>query len=552
MYRNIAYNVKNGIGMIWLSTWDEDGKRIEIEVPHQSYLWYEPNKHQNVICDKSDESTSIFGKPLIRKTFKNQWDRKKWCQDNQGTQLFEKLVPIREYLMTNYIGLERSDKFVEFPLKTFFFDIEIKVGDEFPKAADANYPINVISIVDSLTDTEHVWVTTDKVDEVIDKKTQREFDEFLKPYLPSIKTVYHLFESEVEMLKDFITFWSSDYPDIVTGWNIDTFDIPYIINRTFKVLDESWAEKLSPLKNIYKTYSKDLLCDIYHLTGISIIDYLFIYKKFNQGSKQSFKLDYIAELELGFGKLSYEEWDNNIKMFMEGDFRSFVKYNMVDSVLVYLLDRKLNYILLTRKVCNIGLCEYEAIYKSMPYILGALCIQAQKLGVRYLTDVNAVAQYGDDSTNSNDVGYEGAFVYPTQVGYYNQGIASFDFNSLYPNIMISTNISPDTKIGKLINYNPNNERHQIKIANSNKIETISTDQLNQLLEHKCTMSANKVLYYKPNVKRGIVPQFLIDLYDTRVATKNQMKVYKKQKSVVEKENNKIKKYIKELEKQLTK
>jgi DNA polymerase elongation subunit (family B) len=169
------------------------------------------------------------------------------------------------------------------------------------------------------------------------------------------------------------------------------------------------------------------------------------------------------------------------------------------------MDDKLKFISLMRNICNIGLCEYESIFRSIPYILGALVIQARNNGTKFLTDSNK----SDDKKDEN-MGFEGAFVYPTKAGYYKSGVVSFDFNSLYPNVMMTVNISPDTKVGKVIS---NEEDKDITIRKTNgKLVTLTREQFTDILNTKCTLSANKVLYIKPSIKMGIIPCFLNNMY----------------------------------------
>ena len=118
-------------------------------------------------------------------------------------------------------------------------------------------------------------------------------------------------------------------------------------------------------------------------------------------------------------------------------------------------------------------------------------------GTYFLTDSNK----SDDKKNEN-VGFEGAFVYPTKAGYYRAGICSFDFNSLYPNVMMTVNISPDTKVGKVIS---NEEDTNVTIRKTNgQIVNLTKGQFAELLDKKCTISANNVLYVKPSLKMGII------------------------------------------------
>jgi DNA polymerase elongation subunit (family B) len=208
----------------------------------------------------------------------------------------------------------------------------------------------------------------------------------------------------------------------------------------------------------------------------------------------------------------------SMREFMIKDFSTFVLYNIIDTILIRLLDEKLKLINLMRKVCNIGLCEYENIFQSIPYILGGLTIQARKLGMKFLTDSNK----SDDKKDISE-GFEGAFVYPTKAGYYKNGIVSLDFNSLYPNVIRTLNLSSDTKVGKILDSNPFDCK-EISIRKTNgQRTTISNEQFLKLLNEKCTLAPNNVLYIKPSVKLGIIPKFLGDLYNERVKIKKEMK-----------------------------
>lgn len=126
-------------------------------------------------------------------------------------------------------------------------------------------------------------------------------------------------------------------------------------------------------------------------------------------------------------------------------------------------------------------------------------------------------------------------------GYYKAGVMSFDFNSLYPNVMMTINISPDTKVGKVVS---NEEDTDVTIRKTNgKLLTISKEQFQKILDEKCTLSANKVLYIKPSIKQGIIPCFLDKMYSQRVATKGLMKINKKKAKALEEEITKLEKEL---------
>ena len=538
MYRNLATYSRQGVQYVWESTWNAEGERVEIETPIEPYLFYENTN----IKPEDVKYKSMFGKPLQKMVFKNNFERKKWIETSKNIPLFEKLSPTRQYLLNKYLGLEQSAEFTKYPFRVFNIDIEVEIDGIFPDPLYADFPINVISLYDTLNNDVIVWIYNQDVDNQFTRANEKEIaEEIKKQYDEQINDViFCCFNKEHQMLEDFLTYWEHNYPDIITGWNINKFDILYIVNRIIKVLGEGNQFRLSPIptnKTVYTTFEHDLNSIIYKIQGISICDYLDLYKKFAGTSRQSFKLDYIANFELGFGKLDYYEMGyESMQEFMTQNFNTFVKYNIIDTVLIKLLDDKLKFIPLMRNICNIGLCEYESIFRSIPYILGALTIQARNAGVYFLTDSNK----SDDKKDEN-LGFEGAFVYPTKAGYYRGGIASFDFNSLYPNVMMTVNISPDTKVGKVIS---NEEDADISIRKTNgKIITVNKEQFAEILENKCTLSANNVLYIKPAIKMGIIPKFLDHMYLQRVETKNAMKKNKQKVKDLEEE-------IKALEKEL--
>lgn len=538
MYRNLATYTRAGVQYVWESTWDDNGNRIEIETPVEPYLFYEDGN----IKKEDMKYKSMYGRPLRKLEFKTNFERSKWIETSKNIPLFEKLSPTKQYLLNKYIGLESQPEFAQYPFRIFNLDIEVEIDGKFPDPLYADYPINVISIYDTLTSNVIVWLYNKDIDNKFPKTVEKEIENEVKSqYDQNIsQVIFCCFNNEAKMLEDFITYWEHNCPDIITGWNINKFDILYIINRIIKILGDGTQYRLSPVnanKTIYTTFEHELNSIIYKIQGISICDYLDLYKKFAGKSRQSFKLDYIANLELGFGKLDYYEIGyESMQDFMIKDFSTFVKYNIIDTVLIKLMEDKLKFISLMRTICNMGLVEYESIFRSIPYILGVLVIQARNNGVYFLTDSNK-----SDDKKSESAGFEGAFVYPTKAGYYRDGVVSFDFNSLYPNVMMTINISPDTKVGKVVS---NEEDTEISIRKSNgKLVTMSKESFATLLRDKCTLSANKVLYVKPAIKQGIVPQFLDVTYQKRVETKNLMKKNKKKVKDIEEEISRLEKEL---------
>lgn len=493
MYRNISYRIDdNWDGIIRLDTWDENGKPVTEEYKHRSHLFYDHPK---------GEYTSIYGNKLKWKDFDSIIGRNKWIKEHRGKlEIYESIPPIREFLLERFAGQQETPEFTKFDLRIHFIDIEIAVEDEFPEPREAAYPINLMTTYDTFHNKYFTWICTDETN---------------LPFESNDEVEYFIFFSETKMLAHFLKWFQANYPDVISGWNIDGFDIPYIVNRIKKKLGYGEELKLSPIGKIL--VKQDTLrkgefkpIDEHRIEGITCLDYLFLYRnKFNQKNLSSYKLDNVGEEELGYGKLDYT---GSIKDFWKRDFVRCVKYNIQDVKLLVDLNIKLNYIHLTRIVCNIGLCEYSSIYKSQPYILGAIILEAR-------TEDKKVISIGLNEHNKTTK-FKGAHVFKPRAGFYGRGVSSLDLNSLYPNIMITLNISPETKVGKVLEMT--DEYVLIKTADSGEIVKYDIEKFNFLMEKKLTISENKILYWKSTVKKGFIPKFLERLYTERRAKKDEM------------------------------
>jgi len=509
MYRNIYYKIdENWQGQIWESTWDNAGHPVQRWVPHNSYLYYE---------DKNGKYSSIYRTKLKRMEFTSIAARKNWMKKNTHCKLFECLPPQREFLKHTYQLIYKDDDFRKYDLNVMSFDIEcVNKSDEggFPSAEEAEHEINCMTFHNTCDDIYVVFVNGNDFDKT--KLMQRENIE------------YKFYKDEKEMLTDFLDWFEENRPDIITGWNVATFDIPYLINRLKKfIASPTIDKKLSPVFDVRKktsknkkTFKKEIT---YQINGITVIDYLFLYRdKLSESNEQFYTLDYISWKELGHKKL--ENPYDSLTEFCEKDFAQFINYNIVDVELPVQLEEKLQLLKLAREICNIGLCEYEAIQKSSPYIYGALVLKANDLDLFLLSD-NRVDKHSD--------GFEGAFVKDTVKGYFKKGVAAVDFNSLYPNVIRTCNISPETKFAKITNKTETSVT--LRLTNGN-IKTISNSDLATVLETKCTKSKNDVLYFKPELRKGVLPEFIEELYNDRVSIKKEMKKIDKTMEKIKEEN----------------
>lgn len=480
-YRNIYYNARDRSIVLW--TWDENGKRIKAESSFEPYLYVE-----SANADEDESATSIFNTKLKKITFKSSYDRYKFTNETSVVRLFHNIGIEQQYLIDVFKSEVDSPSFAQNPLKIWYLDIEVYAKDEFPTADKAKYPINLITIFDSIEKVFYTWG--------------------LKPYeAKKPNTKYFYCKTERELLQNFLSFMKKDYPDIITGWNIEQFDIPYIINRYVNVFDDTKAKELSPVNNLYyregiaEKFGKTL--GRWTIHGISCIDYLEAYRTFTPGEKESYSLNFISELELGEGKLAINA--TNLANLSETDWENFVDYNIQDVELVFRLEEKRNILKLVRILAYKGLTQFEKALGKVSIVTGAVALQAAKQN--YIIPTFKSDRIRDE--------YDGGFVKEPEKGL-QKAVVSFDANSLYPSVILSLNISPETKIGKIVDKTETDIT--LKLANNKEIK-LSSDKFTKLLQkEQLSVSKYKVLYTQKF--KGVVPNLIDRLYKERVEAKN--------------------------------
>lgn len=210
MYRNLVTYTRANVQYVWESTWNDEGKRIEIETPIEPYLYYEDPT-------ADDTYKSLYGKSLRKMTFQTEYERKEWIKRSPNIPLFEKMPIIRQYLIDKYIGQEHTMEFSKYPFRIFNIDIEIEVNGEFPDPYKANYPINVISIYNTLENQVIAWCYKSDAKELMTNEINNNIIQDIKnKYDNSPRFQIKSFNNEIEMLHDFINYWIDFYPDIVT------------------------------------------------------------------------------------------------------------------------------------------------------------------------------------------------------------------------------------------------------------------------------------------------------------------------------------------------
>jgi len=327
-------------------------------------------------------------------------------------------------------------------------------------------------------------------------------------------------DNEKDLILNFLDLWSKKSPDILTGWNVQFFDVPYLYNRISKVFSEKTAARLSPWGYVGERtttiFNKQVTA--FDLTGISILDYLELYKKFTYSNQESYRLDHIAYVELGERKLEYAEYDNLHQLYKH-DFQKFIDYNIKDVDLVDRLEDKMKLIDMVLALAydaKVNLCDVFTQVKMW-----------DTLTHNYLYKKNIVVP--PKKNNRKDTKYEGAYVKEPVPGRY-QWVCSFDLNSLYPHLIMQYNVSPDTIIeGKHTAITVNHLLSGEYVSNSNYC-----------------MAANG--HYFRNDTRGFLPEMMDTMYTDRSKYKNLMIEWqkKKEKATTPEEkkhcDNKISKY----------
>ena len=326
-----------------------------------------------------------------------------------------------------------------------------------------------------------------------------------RPYTPTRDDVdYILCDNEYELLETFVSWWESTLPEVITGWNVDMFDMTYLCNRIQKVCGESTQKRLSPwgLVSSREVEQHGRTQETFDIAGVTVLDYLDIYKKFTFTNRESYRLDVIAEIELGQKKLDHSEYDT-FKDFYTYGWKKFVDYNLVDVDLVDRMEEKMKLIDLVILMAYDAHVNYSDTFAQVR--LWDIIIY------NYLRKKNIVLQPIVRSDKKDQ--FAGAYVKEPIPGSYDW-IVSFDLNSLYPSLIRFLNISPETLLPK-------------KHPNAN-VERMINKTVDLAGYEDYAIAANGAMYSKEEV--GFMPELVIRIYEERKQYKKTM-LAKKQKLV---------------------
>ena len=360
-------------------------------------------------------------------------------------------------------------------IRIFNIDIETAAENGFPDIESADQEILAISIKDSYTGRIIVFGA-------------RPFDN------KDSEVDYMHFRTEESMLSAFLEFWNENYPDVVTGWNVQLFDIPYIARRIDRILGEKAAKTLSPWKLISsrEIFIKGRRQIAYDLPGISTLDYLELYRKFTYTNQESYRLDHICMVELGERKLDHSEFDT-FKEFYEKDWQKFIEYNIHDVRLVDKLDNKMKLLDLAFTMAYDAKVNYEDVFSQVRMWDNYIYCELNKRNIAIPPKRAA----------TKEEKYAGAYVKEPKTGRYDW-VVNFDLNSLYPHLIMQYNISPETL---------QETRHA-----SASVEGILNKKIE--LDPEFATCANGAQYRKD--KHGFLPLMMQKMYDSRVIFKKKM------------------------------
>lgn len=330
-----------------------------------------------------------------------------------------------------------------------------------------------------------------------------------KPYTAPESVTYVECADEVEMLQQFLEDWRAedDYPDIVTGWNVQFYDIPYLVNRMRRVLSDTDATSLSPLAYLKSRrvtiHGRDE--EVIDLTGIVILDYLELYRKLTYSQQESYRLDHIAHIELGERKVSYAEYQSLPRLFRE-NYDLFVRYNLHDVELVDQLDQKFRFIELVCALAYMAKANLVDPFRQVRFwdIFIYNTLRADGLQIPPRTIGEKSAQY------------VGAYVKDPLIGRH-PWVASFDVASMYPHIIREWNLSPEKIVGTRI------EGLRIDALLEEKMDLTQYTQ-----DENVSIAANGLRTSRDS--EGFLPRMMRELYDKRVETR---RVLKQQKRALE-------------------
>jgi DNA polymerase elongation subunit (family B) len=474
----------------------ENGKRVKQRIEYSPSLFLPSKRVTNFTTLTGDYlDQKVFGTTKEARDYIKQFDGVSGASKVYGQTRFE-----YAFIADQHQGMVDYDQD-----KVLIAVIDIEVGSEngFPDPYEANEPITAIA-VKYLNGKTYVFGCGD--------------------YITQGEEVYVKCKDEYSLCKQFMALWTKVCPDILTGWNTKFFDVPYIINRFRKILGEDETKTLSPWKYLTerKTRINGRELIAYDIVGVAALDYIELYKWYAPGGKsqESYRLDNIAQVELGEGKIAYDEYDN-LHALYRLNYQKFIEYNIKDVELIVRLEEKLKLLELGVTLAYDTKSNYEDIF--------AQTRMWDAMTYSYLREKNIIVPPRE--VKEKDGMFEGAYVKTPDVGLHNW-VASFDLNSLYPHLMMQYNISPET----LIEPEDYTDEMRRVLSQGVSVDGLLKKQVDTSQLVNVTITPNGQ-YFRTDIQ-GFLPKMMEEMYTDRSKFKKMM-LAAKQEYENEKDPNKL-------------
>lgn len=470
----------------------EDGRRVRLKKDYSPTLFVPSNS------PKSTTWKDLHGNPVDSVKFTSIYDAREYLKKYDKVEGFTIFGNSKfEY---TFITEQHKEDNIEWNLSDVvvaYIDIETGTEHGMPNVETCLNPITAITIKLSNSPYYHVFGYGDYIEHRGDIR-------------------YHRCSDETDMLSQFLEFWKEEYPDIITGWNVKTFDIPYIVGRMCGIQEfgEERTRWLSPWGKVSikteKFYGKDQR--VFELLGVSTLDYLQLFRKYSPKSNhESYKLDHIAHVELKERKLDYSDYENLHDLYKK-NYQRFMEYNIRDVELVEKLNAKGRLIDLAITLAYDNKTNYEDIF-SQVRMWDVICYN-------HLHKRNIVVP--PKLEHIKDKAYEGAYVKEPQIGRH-RWVSAFDLDSLYPHLMMQYNLSPET----LIEPKDYTDAMLEVLKNTINVSTFLEQKLDLSVLDGCTITPNGQFFRTG--KRGFLAEIMETMYNARKTYKNKQIESQKEK-----------------------
>lgn len=450
----------------------ENGRRIQESIEYKPYVF--------VPAKKETKFKTLEGHYVDKLEFDSIREARDFIKKYEDVENF------KIYGLTNFDYLFIYDNYpgkIEFDpslISLVILDIETDSSSGFPDIQLADKAVTAITL----------------------KKNGKALSLGMKYYKPKTADVeYVLCKDEAELLRNFLFYWNSEKwsPDVISGWNIDHFDIPYLVNRITRVLSEEDAKRLSPWGKLHqkRVFIKGREVEMFVPVGIQVLDYMEVYKKFSFKVQESYSLNYIASEVLGEKKVDYSEYGSLHNLY-EKNFELFIDYNVHDCTLIERLEDKLGMIkqiYITAFMTKVNFTDMFATVRPWDGLIHS-----------YLLDRGIVVPQVEAKIEQ---AFEGGYVKevnPSKFGW----LVSFDVTSMYPHIVISQNISPETYLGRLP-----------QLTTDDLLNGGLEKHRNEIKKNDYSVAGNMCVYRRD--KQGFLAALMKQIFDSRAEFKKKKK-----------------------------